>query len=339
MEKLIKVDQAAGLRAFAQAVLPQSRRLCVSVFVGTPSTVGVANQLGQKNKRTQVIQHTASQALLGVAQMMGAPVVLVDQTAGTLARAAGVSVRYDLLHLLEGDRGYDRVSVVCSPRVRLLPAQRGLAALLQLPNGVADWLMAFRRLPTPPAHVMIYLGANEQGSLISLLRQLDALQHKSPETLDYRLTVLLGDTQMAALEAYQSIKQWCKQGLSLAQAPALWCFAGADVVQAQQHACNLQDSLQQFLGLPLESATIIPYHVETKFTGVVGADGANGLDAFRRQESWAQSLHRRLAQWRAAWQHKTQATNLNVSAEQESATDFRYWAATPALAQPRAMGR
>ena len=98
-------DQAAGLRSlFAR------RR---------PSLLIVA---GSDASKAAVAVHFAREAAAG-----GRATVLIDGTAGQLATACDLACRYELGHVLAGDKTLDDVVRALTPHLLLLPAARALA--------------------------------------------------------------------------------------------------------------------------------------------------------------------------------------------------------------------
>jgi MinD-like ATPase involved in chromosome partitioning or flagellar assembly len=98
-------DQAAGLRSlFAR------RR---------PSLLIVA---GSEPMKGAVAAHFASEAATA-----GRATVLVDGSAGEVAIACGVSCRYELAHVVSGDKALADVLKVLTPHLLLLPAARALS--------------------------------------------------------------------------------------------------------------------------------------------------------------------------------------------------------------------
>jgi flagellar biosynthesis protein FlhG len=59
----------------------------------------------------------------------GEVLLMLDATRGTLARAAGVASRYELMHVLDAARRLDEVMYAVGAGVPVLPAARGLRAL------------------------------------------------------------------------------------------------------------------------------------------------------------------------------------------------------------------
>jgi flagellar biosynthesis protein FlhG len=113
-------DQATGLRR---------------LFARTPHhTVAVC---GSDSARVTV---KLAEALAG----LGHRVLILDRTVGEVARALGTPARYDLMHVLEGDKAIGDVllaRIAGDPRVVALPAARGLA---HLAVASSDWLGALR---------------------------------------------------------------------------------------------------------------------------------------------------------------------------------------------------
>lgn len=98
-------DQAAGLRSlFAR------RRPALLVVAGCDAS------------KAAVAVHFAREAAAG-----GRATVLVDATAGELAAACDLACRYELAHVIAGDKALADVAQAVTPHLLLLPAARALA--------------------------------------------------------------------------------------------------------------------------------------------------------------------------------------------------------------------
>ncbi|MDH4192251.1 MAG: hypothetical protein OEW21_18845, partial [Betaproteobacteria bacterium] len=128
-------DQAEGLRR-----LLSRRGLRVLPVAGGENA----------DERAQAIAQLA--AALGAA---GCATVVLDQSRGGVARALGAHPRYDLLHLIEGEKTFDEVAVDAGNGVRLVPASRGLARLAERGKHAEDLFHAFARLEDPAELVLL----------------------------------------------------------------------------------------------------------------------------------------------------------------------------------------
>jgi flagellar biosynthesis protein FlhG len=108
---MVMPDQAAGLRR-----LLGPKRLRVAPIVAASAGVG---------KTMFVINFAAA------AQRRGLKVLVLDQTYGDIAGALGLRPRYDLLHVLNGDRDLSSVALRGPESVWIIPAPRGIDALVK----------------------------------------------------------------------------------------------------------------------------------------------------------------------------------------------------------------
>lgn len=122
--------------------------------------------------------------LAAAAAAEGRGVVILDASAGEIAGSMGLSARYELKHLLQGEKTFDEVALTLPSGVRVLPALRGLASLAQA-GGRGDALFgAFGRLShhidlvmlnAPAAGVAGVLPAVAGEALIALSPAADSL--------------------------------------------------------------------------------------------------------------------------------------------------------------------
>ena len=108
-------DQAAGLRA----LFVRQRPDVIVAFGGAASQASLLAALAR---------NLASE---------GSGVLLIDGSAGLAAAQLGVSCRYELGHVLAGDKDLEQVVRVIEPGLTLLPALRGLDLLAELPADAA----------------------------------------------------------------------------------------------------------------------------------------------------------------------------------------------------------
>jgi flagellar biosynthesis protein FlhG len=128
-------DQAAGLRRLLGNIGP--RVLPVAGGADGGERAGVAVELAN------------------AATAQGYSVVVLDQTRGQVARILGLRPRYDLQHLLSGEKQFEEVAVETASGIRLLPASRGIAELAGQPEHATSFYHAFARLERP-ANLVIF---------------------------------------------------------------------------------------------------------------------------------------------------------------------------------------
>jgi flagellar biosynthesis protein FlhG len=111
-------DQAAGLRQLFTRLRPEVILACG----GAPQQAQVVAELG-----------------LGMAGL-GREVLIIDGSAGEIAQVMGLAARYELGHVVAGDKQLAEVLLEGAPDLRILPAMRGLDQLWRLPAGSATSL-------------------------------------------------------------------------------------------------------------------------------------------------------------------------------------------------------
>jgi flagellar biosynthesis protein FlhG len=111
-------DQAAGLRR----LLAPKRRAVLPVASGAPG-----------------VGKTAFVVNFAVAlERRGLSVLIFDQTNGDIAAALGIKARYELRHVLAGDRNIQDVALQASPATWIVPARGGLEIVTEHGRGDAE---------------------------------------------------------------------------------------------------------------------------------------------------------------------------------------------------------
>lgn len=152
-------DQAAGLRR----VLAPRRLRVLPVAAGcrgmgkTTLALGLARAAAQAGLRT----------------------VLLD-AAGDAAAALSLTWRWELLHLLEGEREYGEVALEGPGGIRIVPAARGVAALRGEPDAGTHLFEAFTRLSTRPDLVVFNTPVREAAPCALVPGEADLLLVASP---------------------------------------------------------------------------------------------------------------------------------------------------------------
>ncbi|MGA2551694.1 MAG: hypothetical protein ABSF50_16220 [Burkholderiaceae bacterium] len=117
-------DQAAGLR---------------TLF--SPSRPEVILALGGSAQQAQVVAGLGT----GIASQ-GRDVLVIDGSAGEVAKAMGLAARYELRHVVDGDKNLSEVLLKGGAGLRILPAMRGLDRLWRLdPEGARRVRAQFSR--------------------------------------------------------------------------------------------------------------------------------------------------------------------------------------------------
>ncbi len=128
-------DQAAGLR-----------RLLGNIG---PRVLPVAGGADGEERAGVVVE------LASAATAQGYSVVVLDQTRGQVARILGLRPRYDLQHLLSGEKQFEEVAVETGSGIRIVPATRGITELAGQPEHATSFFHAFARLERP-ANLVIF---------------------------------------------------------------------------------------------------------------------------------------------------------------------------------------
>lgn len=87
--------------------------------------------------------------LAGAFAERGQRVALLDGDRGVIAPALGLRARYELLHLLTGEREFSEALLVAEPNLAILPAARGLEAFVESGENPASLLQGFLGLREP----------------------------------------------------------------------------------------------------------------------------------------------------------------------------------------------
>jgi flagellar biosynthesis protein FlhG len=120
-------DQAAGLRALT--------RKAIRVLPVTFAARGVGHT-------TCVVNLAAALSATGLR------VVVIDAGRAMIAPSLGLKARYDLLHLLTGERTFAE-TIQLADTFSVLPAAKGLDEFIQSGSSADDLFGAFATLPTP----------------------------------------------------------------------------------------------------------------------------------------------------------------------------------------------
>lgn len=141
----LATDQAEGLRAMFR---PQ--RLRVLTLCAAVRGVGY----------TSVMVNLA----VGLARR-GLRVVVLDAGRGLVAPALGLTARYELMHLLTGERDFGGVVLNGPEGICVLPASRGVHALVDAKHDPADLFGAFLNVREPFDFVLLSVPATSAAAL------------------------------------------------------------------------------------------------------------------------------------------------------------------------------
>jgi flagellar biosynthesis protein FlhG len=172
-------DQAAGLRR---------------LFGGrSPQVIAFASGREACGRTTLLVQSAAALAAAG----HGVVIIDENQAADNAIAAFGLSARYDLLHVLHGDRTLHQVALAAAPLIRIVPAAR-----------------AARDLDHPPR-------AGEEGLAVRLHACVNELQRGAGFVLIDTATKRSGHLSPLALAARHVAVVVAAQGAAITHAYAL----------------------------------------------------------------------------------------------------------------------
>jgi flagellar biosynthesis protein FlhG len=153
-------DQAAGLRR----MLARGRLRVLPLAAGLPGA----------GKTT---------LLLGIACAVasaGRRVAVLDPSAGELAAALALTWRWELIHLLGGEREYREVALAGPAGIGIVPAAKGVAALLEAGRGGEELFGGFARLSERPDLVLLNVPARDPGACALLPQDAELLMVTRP---------------------------------------------------------------------------------------------------------------------------------------------------------------
>ncbi len=166
-------DQASGLR---QLFLRQRPAVFVTCG-GNPAQASIATRLACAYARDDI------------------SVLLLDGTSGEAARALGIAARYELGHVIAGDKRLDEVVHFADTNLAVLPARRGIEQLDGLDPTRARWLKRQFSAWRWPVELLIVNARPLAGS-----SALDAFGGKA------RVIVIVSGESGAITSAYAEIK-------------------------------------------------------------------------------------------------------------------------------------
>jgi flagellar biosynthesis protein FlhG len=220
-------DQATGLRT-----LLTERTLRVLPVVGGISDVARASFI----------------VGLGAAMSAyGASVVVLDASSGEVARLINVRARYELQHLLSGEKQFEQVVLAGPNDLGVLPARRGLDTLFQAGHGGNELFGAFAALADVPD--LIVVNAPAERSLLTCTLVQDAL-------LGREVVVLAGADSESITAAYLQIKSLVSK---LRRTDFRVVVSGAQSAEAARRSfANLAQTAQNFLSARLSYGGFVP---------------------------------------------------------------------------------
>ena len=249
-------DQAAGLRSlFAR------RR---------PSLLIVA---GSDPCKAAVAVHFARKAAAG-----GRATVLIDGSPGQVATACNRACRYDLAHVLTGDKTLDDVVSALTPQLLLLPAARALSRFGSF-NADEEARLA-DAFSTGIAQALAVAGAEEtQVDLIVVhAEERQAVRAVDAFGRDARMILVASDQAASLRGAYQELK-------ALTQVPGLDNFEIVvprfdDAEPASLAYANLANTARRFLDIELtDGGAVTLSALRQTIVGICPSAPRDGIDA------------------------------------------------------------
>ena len=244
----------------------------------------------------------SAQALLAVHlaaaySYLGNRVVIVDASRGDVAAAMNLNPRYELLHLLQGEKEYGDVALDGPDALRLVPAARGIESMEHADDeGWTEFFGAFTGLSEAPDLVLLNCAPGEAhaacraaGGTHEVVLALDA----SPKSVTAAYSLIKASLQSDGQRRYR---------LLFADLP--------DDADAAPLADRMIGAGQRFLGADLHDGGSLPRHVALQsatrqtlvssdpahpaaaaFLSLAGASADWGLPEFSRPAAVSAAVH------------------------------------------------
>ncbi len=186
---------------------------------------------------------SAAVALAASLVEQGSRVLIADQTPGAVARHLGLRTRYELSHVMDGDKDWNQVVLPGPEGIMVLPAGRGLARISDH-AGARALLDELYRLPAEPDVLILNISSAEAAECL--------LGNEA----DGDWLVVFSCHPSGLVPAYRSIKQLARVAMPRA-VHALACDA-PDPGRAENAFGSLAAASSRFLGLDLRYAGELP---------------------------------------------------------------------------------
>ena len=272
-----KQDQAAGLRRMLART--------------TMRVLPLVSVLGRSAQALLAVHLAAAYSYLGNR------VVIVDASRGDVAAAMNLNPRYELLHLLQGEKEYGDVALDGPDALRLVPAARGIESMEHADDeGWAEFFGAFTGLSEAPDLVLLNCAPGEAhaacraaGGTHEVVLALDA----SPKSVTAAYSLIKASLQSDGQRRYR---------LLFADLP--------DDADAAPLADRMIGAGQRFLGADLRDGGSLPRHVALQsatrqtlvssdpahpaaaaFLSLAGASADWGLPEFSRPAAVSAAVH------------------------------------------------
>ncbi len=272
-----KQDQAAGLRRMLART--------------TMRVLPLVSVLGRSAQALLAVHLAAAYSYLGNR------VVIVDASRGDVAAAMNLNPRYELLHLLQGEKEYGDVALDGPDALRLVPAARGIESMEHADDeGWTEFFGAFTGLSEAPDLVLLNCAPGEAhaacraaGGTHEVVLALDA----SPKSVTAAYSLIKASLQSDGQRRYR---------LLFADLP--------DDADAAPLADRMIGAGQRFLGADLRDGGSLPRHVALQsatrqtlvssdpahpaaaaFLSLAGASADWGLPEFSRPAAVSAAVH------------------------------------------------
>ncbi len=244
----------------------------------------------------------SAQALLAVHlaaaySYLGNRVVIVDASRGDVAAVMNLNPRYELLHLLQGEKEYGDVALDGPDALRLVPAARGIESMEHADDeGWTEFFGAFTGLSEAPDLVLLncapgraHAACRAAGGTHEVVLALDA----SPKSVTAAYSLIKASLQSDGQRRYR---------LLFADLP--------DDADAAPLADRMIGAGQRFLGADLRDGGSLPRHVALQsatrqtlvssdpahpaaaaFLSLAGASADWGLPEFSRPAAVSAAVH------------------------------------------------
>lgn len=118
---------------------------------------------------------TAVVNLAAAAAIGGARVLILDASRGEVAPAFGLAARYELIHVIEGEKSFADAALTAPCGVRVLPAARGLQMLSTFGGAGLDLFEDIARAAAPVDLILVNAEPGPAAKLLQLPGRCDAL--------------------------------------------------------------------------------------------------------------------------------------------------------------------
>lgn len=182
---------------------------------------------------------------------LGSKVVILDESRGDVAALLGLRPRYELLHLLEGEKDFKEVAVEGPDALRIVSAARGIESMEHADDrGWQELFGAFAALPDPPDLVVLNC---RPGSAYAACRA----------AAGNREVVLALDPGAESMTAAYALIKAALRGCGQRRFRLVYAEASPDApseVAANLLASRIVETARCYLGAELRAGGVLPRH-------------------------------------------------------------------------------